>query len=93
MNKEGGDRLVLNKTLALQSGCNKHNYLANAVITLLSVEKRDQVHSAMVAAISKDGDMLVSVVNQVIVIHGWSLERASGGFIKKGSPPLCYIRL
>ena len=88
--KAGGSRIIRTKG-AIVGSANDRACLVDAVVAVLPADKRVDARSKMVAVMPMDRDTSPLDIKGVLTKQGYSLERASGNYNEKGTPPSLLI--
>jgi hypothetical protein len=85
MQKKGGSRLVLNRSVINQTSRNNRTCLLDAIIALLpSNENKQVLCSELGSSMPRSGDTAISCANEALKGHGMILRVVSKEYHKKG---------
>ena len=90
--KEGGSRLVLNKTAVMQSGSNNRKCLLDTITTLLPAKMKELVFSEMAAVMPAEGDTSILTIEHALTTHVLLLKPVSGQCIQADGAPFHLLK-
>ena len=86
--KDGGSRLVRNKSIMLMCGPNNRTCLLDSIQVILPITKnKELVCSTLASSMPVEGDTSIWDITKALASHGLMLERVSGKYILKGGAP------